>query len=414
MRSIFASRDRLIVPSFALDMTAKRNGKLVDLSALGMFPQMAGGAEGFNQVGDVVTETADGRDLNQVWADFRDALALYNAERDRLMAVLSFGVTQAIEDVFQGGDTVNFERASEFGVPRGIRAAAPNYFSLAYDFDWWDLAIRYTWMYLAESTAAQLDSLNNQALEADNRLLFVEVMRAIFSNTTRAATIRGNNFNVYPLYNADGTVPPAFKGVTPASPHNHYLVSGAATVTSGDLDEMETHLRHHGYSWQEGSALIMLVNSEQMATIRTFRVEDGDSYDFIQAAGIPAWALTAADMDPTLGGVSRAAPPSAFNGLTVTGRYGPWLIVEDDLITAKYMLGFASGGTEDARNLVGIREHANQSLRGLRLVKGPDPDYPLVDSYYQRGFGTGIRQRGAGVVMQIKASGAYAIPAAYA
>jgi hypothetical protein len=41
------------------------------------------------------------------------------------------------------------------------------------------------------------------------------------------------------------------------------------------------------------------------------------------------------------------------------------------------------------------------------------PDYPLIDSFYQRGFGTGVRQRGGGVVMQIKASGVYDIPTPY-
>ena len=99
--------------------------------------------------------------------------------------------------------------------------------------------------------------------------------------------------------------------------------------------------------------------------------------------------------------------------MTVAGRYGPWLVVEEDLIPAGYMLGLASGGTQDARNLVGVRDHANSSLRGLRLVKGPDNDYPLVDSYYQRGFGTGVRQRGAGVVMKIAAAGGYTIPTGF-
>jgi len=36
-----------------------------------------------------------------------------------------------------------------------------------------------------------------------------------------------------------------------------------------------------------------------------------------------------------------------------------------------------------------------------------------VDSFYRRGIGTGIRHRGAGAVMQIKASGNYTVPAAY-
>ena len=67
----------------------------------------------------------------------------------------------------------------------------------------------------------------------------------------------------------------------------------------------------------------------------------------------------------------------------------------------------------NASNPVGFRQHSNASLRGLRLLSGAQHDYPLVDSFYQRGFGTGVRHRGAGVVMQITA-GAFAVPAAFA
>jgi len=178
---------------------------------------------------------------------------------------------------------------------------------------------------------------------------------------------------------------------------------------------MENHLKHHGYSWAEGSALIAIVNSAQMATIRTFKVGLGGPpvslYDFIQAESVPSWAWTPEDV-AAAAERPGAAPPSSWNGLVVQGRYGPWLIIEDDLMPAGYMFGFASGGNYSATNLVGIREHVNASLRGLRLVRGTVPDYPIINSYYQRGFGTGIRQRGAGVVMQITA-GSYAIPSGY-
>ena len=156
---------------------------------------------------------------------------------------------------------------------------------------------------------------------------------------------------------------------------------------------------------------MLLVNSAEMAVIRGFTVAGGDSYDFIQAASIPPWAWTPEDV-AAAAGRPGSAPPSSWNGLVVQGRYGPWLVVEDDLIPAGYLVGFASGGSESAGNLVGIREHTNTSLRGLRLVKGQEPDYPLVDSYYQRGFGTGVRQRGAAVVTQVTA-GSYTIPTGY-
>jgi hypothetical protein len=324
-------------------------------------------------------------------------------------------VTQVIEDVFQGGDTVDFEKASEFGVPRGIRATPPTSFSLGYSFDWWDIGQRFTWEYLADANTEQVDMLNNLILEADNRRQFLEVFKQVLNNTTRTAEILNQNYSVFPIYNGDSVVPPRYKNTVHTSGHTHFLASGAATVEPQDFIDMENHLKHHGYSWAEGSALIAIVNSAQMATIRTFKVGLGGPpvslYDFIQAESVPSWAWTPEDV-AAAAERPGAAPPSSWNGLVVQGRYGPWLIIEDDLMPAGYMFGFASGGNYSATNLVGIREHVNASLRGLRLVRGTVPDYPIINSYYQRGFGTGIRQRGAGVVMQITA-GSYAIPSGY-
>jgi hypothetical protein len=76
------------------------------------------------------------------------------------------------------------------------------------------------------------------------------------------------------------------------------------------------------------------------------------------------------------------------------------------------MVGFATGGQDALPNPIAFREHTNASLRGLRLVKGRTPDYPLIDSVYNRGFGTGVRYRGAAVIAQVTA-GAYAIPTQY-
>lgn len=379
---------------------------LREMLSMGIAPGIGGGARGYNTAGDVLTQTVDGRNLNDIWAEFAATLDMHNNFRQALIDLLSFNVNAPIEDVPQiSGD--DFEEASEFGVPKAIRGG--DYFSMGYDFKWYDLRIAYTWQYLAEATAAQVESLNNMALEADNRLLFNKVLRAVFNNVTRVANIRQQNVNVYPFYNADTTVPPTFKTYTHASGHQHYLVSGAATVDSGDLDELETHLKHHGYGAQMGATLILLVNSAQLNTIRGFRVASGASYDFIPSQGRPPFLL------PTnTGGIAGGGqPPAEYQGLTVAGRYGNWLVIEEDFVPAGYMVGFATGGILNATNPVGIRQHANAGLRGLRLIRGNQQDYPLIDSYYNHGFGTGVRHRGAGAVMQIKAAGSYDIPAAY-
>jgi hypothetical protein len=366
------------------------------------------GARGYNTEGDVLTQTIDGRDLNSMWADFQQAVSAWNEGRSQLVSALTFNVTQPIEEVPQLAMD-DFEEASEFGEPKSIRGGS--YFALGYDFKWYDIAARFTWKYLAEATAGQVESVHNMVLESDNRLIFQKVLKAIFNNVNRTANIRGNNYNVYPFYNNDGTTPPPYANNTFTSTHQHYITSGAATVDGQDLVDLETLLSEHGYGKLQGSQLILLVNRAQMATIRSFRVSTGSPFDFIAAAGGAPWLLPTSTSGPVF--PQGGAVPAEVNGLKVSGAFGPWLIVEHDYIPAGYMVGFATGGANNATNPVGVREHANAALRGLRLVKGRTADYPLIDSFYNRGFGTGIRQRGAGAVMQITASASYTVPAAY-
>lgn len=391
--------------------TIKRELIVVDsLDFRGAFgDSIKAASRGFNTEGDVLTQTVDGRPLNEVWAELQDALGAWNAGRDALVSALTYRVSNPIEDVPQISLS-DFEEASEFGEPVGVGGGT--YFSMGYDFKWYDIAARFTWKFLAEASAEQVASVQNIIMEADNRLVFTKVLKAIFNNVNRSATIRGQNFNVYPFYNADGTVPPQFGPYTFTGSENHYITSGAATIDSGDLDALDTKLSQKGYGKTNGATMILLVNRQELATIRTFRVATGSSYDYVPAAGGAPWLL------PTsTGGVvypQGSSIPSTINGLNVAGAYGNFLIVENDYIPAGYVLAFATGGSLAATNPVGIREHQNAALRGLRLVKGRTPDYPLIDSFYNRGFGTGVRHRGAGVVMQITAAGSYTIPAAYA
>ena len=151
------------------------------------------------------------------------------------------------------------------------------------------------------------------------------------------------------------------------------------------------------------------MNSREGKVVRTFRVANGDTYDFIPAVGEPVDSIL--DSGQQVSGGARIS--STYRGLRAIGTYGEMIIVEDDLFPVGYVLIVGSGGAANLNNPVGIREHKNPALRGLRLVKGRDADYPLIDSFYNVGLGTGIRQRGGAAVMQIKASGSYAPPASY-
>lgn len=391
--------------AFTTPSTPAPGSKLIDLRALGLVPVAAGGARGYNAAGDVLTQTADGRLLGDIWSEFQATIAIANERRQTLIDLLTFPVTSNIEDVpqFGGGD---FEIASEYGVPQGIRPTT-SMLSLGYSFQWYDLAARFTWQFLAEASAGQVEAVHQSALEADNRLVFLEVMKTLFRNTNRVANINQQNYNVYTFWNADTTIPPPYKTNVFDGTHTHFRSSGAATITSGDLDEITDDFKSHGYSVENGTQHFMLANNTEAVTIRTFKVATSARYDFIPSLGSPAVIL------PATNGLLGTQVAATFRGFNVIGSYGNLIIIEEEYIPAGYIVAFASGGDSNLNNPIGFREHANAGLRGLRLVKGREADYPLIDSYYQRGFGTGVRQRGAGMIMKITA-GAYTIPAAYA
>jgi hypothetical protein len=288
------------------------------------------------------------------------------------------------------------------------------YFSMAYDFKWYDLAARFTWQFLAEASAEQLQTLNAQAIEADNRNVFAKVMKTVFNSTNGAATINGQNYTVFKFYNNDGTVPPTYKTNVFDGTHTHYVKTNAAAVDSGDVEEMMTHLNHHGYTKGLGYRLVLMVNKTEGDAIRLWRLGATNNnaavakYDFIPARGREDLVFSATQQ------IVGTQVPDTLAGLDVIGSYGDFTIVQDDFIPAAYMFGFATGGLANLANPIGFREHVNAGLRGMRLVKGRDNDYPLIDSFYNRGFGTGVRQRGAGVVYQVGVGTTYAPPAIYA
>jgi hypothetical protein len=76
-------------------------------------------------------------------------------------------------------------------------------------------------------------------------------------------------------------------------------------------------------------------------------------------------------------------------------------------------VGVGYGGRFNLGNPVGLRQHANPDMQGLRIIAGNNQRYPLVDGFYARSFGSGVRQRGGAAIMQIKASGSYDIPPQY-
>lgn len=431
MNSTLITRQRELIPawgwsmedSIAPDGSVAKNILKNPLLRQQYILGQSGGADGTHEAADVIMQTIDGVSTNDLWTAFQQSIDLANRNRQPLIDFLTFNVTQPFEGIPTATSDTTFERASERGVPRSYRPEG-SFQWLGYDFAWRDLAFRYTWEFLVDATAAQVDQQNNMAIAADRNTIFQEIMWTLFNNVNRATEIETRPYTVYTFYNgADGAVPPPYKTNTFNSSHTHYLVSGAASIdpgnagtgVKGDLDDIIEHLEHHGYTPAEGADIVIMVNKQEGDLIRNWRsVANGGTslYDFIPARNTPTFLLPINLRTPD-GGTAQLPAPT-LRGMTVIGSYGVATIIQEDYIPAGYVVGFATGGPDNAGNPIGFRQHQNPQMRGLRLVRGRREDYPLQEAIYQRGFGTGIRKRGAGVIMQIKASGAYQIPTAYA
>lgn len=371
--------------------------------------------QGFNNHADLLTQTKDGRDLNSLWADYQAVLADYNAQRQTLVDFLSYPTGDAIVSVPVIGTGGQFERATEFGVPKGIRPGV-SYVDMAVPFDWYDLAARMTWQFLADATQQQVDAIQNAAIEADSQLVFTSIMTRLFDNTNTSATLKGNPYNVYAFWNNDGNVPPPYRTKTFLGSHNHYTTTNGTVLEATDLDDLIENVTEHGYTKQLGYRIVVMINSAQAPTIRAFRsaasnngvvdATHGD-WDFIPSQGTASSLLP---RDVVLQGQQVA---NSLAGLTVIGSYGDAIIVQDDYIPAGYLACFATGGQASLNNPIAFRQHTNVALQGMRLIAGPKADYPLIESYYMRGFGVGVLQRGAGAVMQVVTGTTYTPPTTY-
>lgn len=387
--------------------------------------------KGYSTTADILTRTRDGQDLNKIWDDYNAALASFNATRQPITDLLSFGVTQIIEDITQPGQE-QFEKASQFGIPMSIRPQ-PTITQRAYPFDWYDTRTGFTFQFLAGGSGntsgasqQQLDTIFQQVLEADNRLQFELVTKALFNSANRTANVNGTPYTVTALYNADGGYIPPYKGTEFAGgSHTHYLStgsnSGQTKFDPGDFMAAARAVEEHGYDAQSGFNIVILMNRDDaLASVATFRrsvafVSGGAAtveslYDFI-----PSQAVNQTLLLPPGYVIAGGLPPNTFAGLDCIGSWGPYLIVVDAQIPSGYLVAVATAGRNTNTNVVGIREHENASLRGVVLRPGNQNNYPLIDSFFIRGMGTGVRLRGAASIMKLDASGgAYTVPAAYA
>lgn len=364
------------------------------------------GSYGSSTTGDSLVQVLnDGTNLNDIWAEVQAAFTEWNTERSAITSLLAFNTFVPGDAVQQSSGENSFAEASEFGEPVGVRAPA-NALVLGSTFKDYDLATRFTWKFLRDSTAEQVQAVASYVFEADNKLVNGSILQRLFDPTE---TLNEWSHRVFGLWSDDGITPPSYLGNSFTSSHNHYMVSGASVVDSGDIEDAIKTVTEHGYGTTVGSQLILLCHPNEGELIATFRagVESRTSGPKAKFDYVPSTASPPHFMAETLVGTP---PASDFNGLKVQGQYGEALVIWSYYVPPGYIAVFATSGPGHPKNPVSLREHQNTAYRGLRLIPGRDQRYPLIESFATRSFGTGIRNRGAAAIVQVKASGEYDIP----
>jgi len=360
---------------------------------------------GIGTKGDVlVNKTNDGVEVNSLWAEWETVVSLYNDHKDALLSLMAFDVTVPADAVPQSMIAEQFDRASEFGVPTGS-AVPPAYLKLGYTLGDYDKVSRLSWKFLRDSTSEQVRAQLTRLIEGDKRLRQGIVFGRLFSAEEETNEWQHRCFG---LWSGDGIVPPPYMGKTFDGTHSHYLASGSATLDSGDVEGLITHVKEHGYGVDPKSQLVILANPTDGDEISTWRagVENANSqkarWDFIPSALMPAWISNEA--------IHGAVPNADFHGLAVQGSYGSALLVCSELIPAGYVAVVATSGPNSDSNPLAVRHHENPAYRGLRSIPGPVPGYPLQETFMARSIGVGTRHRGAAAVCQITASATYTAP----
>lgn len=365
-----------------------------------------GAESGTNTLGDVlVNQTSDGVDLNQVWAEFATTLELYNQQRTALAALISYQTTRQIDAVPQAVAGAQFEVASEFGVPQGHRVPK-DILKLAYGYEDYDQAARFTWKYLRDADSRQVGAVHNSILEGANRATTTAVLARLF-DPTQSQSPEGNT--IYGLYNGDGMFIPPYLG-TEFDPDadTHYLTTGSAVLDPSDVETLLTKVSSKGFSAESGRKLLILANPIEAKMIATFRAGEPGAdgveahFDFIPSSAAPPRLVT----EQIIGNQA----PAEWNGLPILGSYGDAYVIQSAFIPRGYVAVVASAGPSAEGNPVGFRVHAVPEYQGLRLIPGADQRYPLISSYYAIGYGTGVRHRGGAAVLQVTTNAAYAKP----
>lgn len=226
---------------------------------------------------------------------------------------------------------------------------------------------------LEDADAEELDAWKAEALRADQKLL----TKLLFATTIGgdASGYKGGFWNGSTTEwngttNADpNDKPQQWKNNTFLTTHNHYAITGSATLQLSDFGTIKSQILEHGYG--EGNKLVMFVSEATAKAI----------------ADMAGWttAMTKVNIIESTAAFGVRSKVDTINGFT---------IVVDDWVPDSYLYGQALGG-----KAIAMRVPVKGG--GLKFFTGPYTEYPMKESYFKRRAGMAVIARGSGAVYEM-------------
>jgi len=307
--------------------------------------------------------TFDDIDTRMLYKEFQEGVQIYNEVEWGLMS--QFVRTTAKESVRVWQRNMEFVAAAEGYMEDWQKLRA---MEIPVPLREFELGYAFTKKAIQDATANELRETQSEALRADQRLL---AKRFFYASLTPGSGATSKGFWDANMAAASIRAPPAWKGNTFTTGHNHYDATGSADIVLSVFSDIKREIREHGY----GGPLFLFMNLEQVELCEN----------------LAGWTSAMS--------TNSIIEKVATSGFEVIKQFQGLTLIQDDWCPPGYLLAI-----EGRVKPMSMREPLSPRGRGLKLWEGPYSAYPLQEAYYSHRFDMAVVHRGAGAARYLAAS----------
>lgn len=337
--------------------------------------------------------------MDRVFTAATEYLSMADAEANAVYAALVSSMTEDSAERYKLPGGGRMQESGQFAANAANRPTGG--WDVGYPLKQFEEPVAENDVEVAYMTVADVNlALESIRIRNINQMRY-QIMNALYRNTSltwqdkfnpRAPTI-----TIKPLANGDADLYPPVIGSEAEATETHYIVAGYTAINDSNnpLVTGRNHLEHHTGTPTGFGNVVAFVNSAQAGQIADLSDFD-EVTDIMKRAGANRDEVT---------GVLPQVP-----GRIIGRSDGVW-ISEWNWTPASYVK------LVDLDSPAPLKMRVDQAgtglTRGLHLV-AETGKHPLMARQWRNRYGFGVGNRLNGVIIQLKASGSYDIPAAWA